>query len=112
MMDFKVIEEKINRIKSFLVQSSNIILTEDVSRYPIFVVSTEDMNIGIPLLVPHQVQEVPFFINASTLEEFYVKKMIESDKIDEFRKTYQNPETHLCIFLVNEGAANFIFIKK
>lgn len=111
-MDFKEIEEKISLIKPYLVQASDVIMNEDVSRYPIFIVSQSDMSMGIPLLVPQQVSEIDFHVNASTLEEFYVKKMIESDKIDDFRKTYKSPETHLCIFLVYENNANFIFIKR
>lgn len=111
-MDFKEIEEKINLIKPFLIQASDVILTEDVSRYPIFVITQNDLSIGIPLLVPQQVTAIEFYVNASTLEEFYVKKMIESEKIEDFRKTYKSPEVYLCIFLVQEQDANFIFIKR
>lgn len=111
-MDFKEIEEKIKLIRPFLVQAADVILSEDVSRYPIFVISSDELQVGIPLLTPQQVLNFDFYINASTLEEFYVKKMIESDKVEDFRKNYKSSETHLCVFLMYDNSANFIFVKR
>jgi hypothetical protein len=111
-MDLKIIERDLQQLKPLLAKAADIILTEDVSRYPIFILNKEDINIGISVFERDKAQGLDWNINASTLEEFYVKKMIEVDKIDDFKKTYQSPETHLCILAVEDAQANFIFLTR
>lgn len=111
-MDLKAIEEVLQEFKPILIKAADIIVTEDVSRYPIFIINMDEINIGIPLLSNEEAQSSEWNIHASTLEEFYVKKMIEADKIDDFKKTYQSPDTHLCVLIVTPQNANFIFLKK
>ena len=33
-------------------------------------------------------------------------------EIIEFKKIYKNPETHLCLFVLNEIGANFVFLPR
>ena len=111
-MDLKAIEDILQDFNPILTKAADIIVTEDVSRYPIFILNMNEINIGIPLLSKEEVKSSQWNIFASTLEEFYVKKMIEADKIDDFKKTYQSPDTHLCVLIVTPQNANFIFLKK
>lgn len=111
-MDLSQIEIKLNKIKPFLSKAVEIILSEDVSRYPIFILSEAGINLGIPLLEKDDTIELDWNVNLSTLEEFYVKKMIEADKIETFKAAYKSTETHLCIFLLTENNGQYIFLPK
>jgi hypothetical protein len=111
-MDLQQIEQHLLKIRPILTQAADIILNEDVSRYPIFIVNDEDIQVGIPVIEKEATPDAIWNINASTLEEFYVKKLIEAEKVDEFRKAYKSTDTHLCIFIVRDSGANFIFLPR
>ncbi|MFZ4544570.1 MAG: hypothetical protein ACOYOA_11005 [Saprospiraceae bacterium] len=111
-MDLEEIQLQLQKIKVLLNQASEIILTEDVSRYPIFIVNEEEVPLGIQIIQKGDNREFEHNVHASTLEEFYVKKMIQEDKIEDFKKAYKSAETHLCVFWVTDDAAKFIFIEK
>ncbi len=111
-MDLKIIELKLQKIKPILAQAADVILSEDVSRYPIFILNEEFINAGIPVLEKDNTLGLEWNVNASTLEEFYVKKMIEADKIDDFKEIYKSPETQLCIFIIVENNGHYIFLSR
>lgn len=98
-----------NRFSKVLKSASKTILTEDVSKYPIFIVHRHIVNMGIPLIDPEK-SGSKWSFNASTLEEFVSKNLIESSKVDDFKKIYKNPELYICLFVLEKDDANFIFI--
>ena len=49
-------------------------------------------------------------INISSLEEFVAKQVISSEKLEEFKKVYKSPDDHLCIFVISELGAAFIYL--
>ena len=49
-------------------------------------------------------------MSASTLEEFVAKNLIAESKVDAFRTTYKDPEEFLCLFLIEDETAEFIFL--
>jgi hypothetical protein len=103
------IEKIITPYKKIMSQAADVIVTEDVSRYPIFIMFQSEINAGIAV-VNKQEDGGDWNIHASTLEEFYAKKLIEAEKIDDFRILYKKHETELCIFVLSEDGANFVFI--
>lgn len=111
-MNLADIQEQLLQIKPLLRQASEIILTEDVSRYPIFIVNEEEIPLGIQILRREDATEFNRNVHASTLEEFYVKKMIQEDKVEDFKQAYKSADTHLCIFWATDETARFIFIEK
>ena len=82
---YKLLEQQISPYKQILGATSDTILDQDVSSYPIFVVHKQGINVGIPLDLDH----IPgkLLINASALEEFVTKQLIESHKIEDFKLT-------------------------
>ena len=111
-MNLAEIQDQLLQIKPLLVQASEIILSEDVSRYPIFIVNEEEIPLGIQILKRENNREFDRNVHASTLEEFYVKKMIQEDKLEDFKTAYKSADTHLCIFWSTDTSARFIFIEK
>lgn len=106
-----IIENDLNRFKAILSKASDEILDQDVSKYPIFVIHKQKIALGVPLILREK-HETNWSIHVSTLEEFSVKKLILKDKIDKFRETYKNPRQYLCVFVLSDIGAQFLFIPR
>ncbi len=104
------VERLLKKYRSSLAEAAETVRTQDVSNYPIFVASKTELELGIPLLLRGALPD-DWAVNASTLEEFHVKRIIEAEKIDDFRTLYRQHSDEICVFvLLNDGAAKFIFI--
>lgn len=80
---------------------------ENVSNYPIIIGYPTFTNLNIGLLLK---EEEHFSFNASTLEELAMKKIIDLEKIDDFRTLYKEKMDSFCIFLLDKPAPQFIFV--
>lgn len=103
-------EKSIRPFKRLLSQASQIILDQDVSNYPIFVVHFAEITIGIPLLQDLAAHDLPYFVYASTLEELATKNIIAMENVSNFRDVYKNPKTHLCVLCLLEHAPSIVFL--
>jgi hypothetical protein len=108
---FIQLEQELTIYTKALTQASEIILNEEISRYPIFVAHQHEVMIGIPVLEKEKIGG-DWNINASTLEEFVAKNIIQNEKIDEFRKNFKDAEHFLCVFVLSELGAQFVFLPK
>lgn len=90
--------------------AADTILDQEVSSYPIFIIPSESIPLGIPIV--EQTEEETVLIHASTLEELATKKVIEMSKVDHFREVYKDPTEFLCLFVIDEAEAKFIFIPR
>ncbi len=93
--------------------AADTILDQDVSSYPLFVVHQHTVDIGIPLISRSDEEDGPAWsINASTLEELATKKIIEMARVERFQEVYKDPREHLCLFVLSDLGANFMFIAR
>ncbi len=104
-----ILKEQLSIYLDMAREAKYKIINEDISNYPIFVAHQDEINIGIPLLDREKVQSI-WSINASTLEEFYTKKLIQDEKLDEFRNLYNNHKNEICFFVLSEVGAQYLFI--
>ena len=86
------------------------VISKKISDYPIFVAHREPfVNIGRPIIVAEQMQ-TDWSFNASLLEEFMKKSLIDARRTANFKNIYKDPEKHVCLFIVSgESEANFVF---
>ncbi|MEL6923174.1 MAG: hypothetical protein AAFO94_03930 [Bacteroidota bacterium] len=108
---FQQIQDELSPYKKTLGQAADTIIEQNVSSYPIFVVHQLEVGIGIPLIEREQV-EGNWSINASSLEEFATKNLVEPEKLDEFKRVYKDPTAHLCLFLLSDFGATFVFLPR
>lgn len=94
-----------------MFQASEIIFNEGVSKYPIFVAHQQEVSIGLPIIEKEKTGGL-WSIHASTLEEFVAKNIVFSDKIEEFKDTFKDPEEFVCVFVLSELGAKFVFFGK
>lgn len=85
------------------------IIGEGLSSYPIFIAHQHQVSIG-EIIIDKEEFGKEWTIQASTLEEFIERGIIQKDKKDVFLYSYKNPGEYACIFVVVPEGANFVFI--
>ena len=104
------IERLLKRYRTTLAEAAETVRVENISNYPIFVASKQEIDLGIPLLLRGALPD-EWAVNASTLEEFHAKRVIDIEKIDDFRTLYRQHNDDICVFVfLNDGGAKFVFI--
>ena len=84
------------------------ILLEGVSTHPIFVAHQHTVSIG-EMILDREELHTDWTIQASTIEEFVEKGIINPDKKAMFLKAYKKPEDYMCVFVIVPEGANFIY---
>ena len=79
------------------------------SEYPIFPICKAEQPVG-QLLYEKETFHTEWNYYASFLSEFVDRKLISEDKIESFKKAYKNPDEFCCLFVMDEGFTNFLFI--
>ncbi len=108
---FLKIERDMAPYMGLLSDAADTILDEKVSSYPIFVIHQLEVEIGIALL-GREAAGSNWNVHASTLEELAAKRIVAHEKVDDFRDVYKDPEAYLCLLLLTQQGAQFIFLPR
>lgn len=92
-----------------LGEAVDIMLNNEVTKYPIFVVHQQEVAMGIPLMNKDEIAG-NWSVNASSLEEMVTKQIVHNDKIQDFIKDFKDPADHICVFALSELGAQFIYL--
>ncbi|MBD3748067.1 MAG: hypothetical protein IE931_01090 [Sphingobacteriales bacterium] len=84
------------------------IMVEGLSAYPIFIAHQHKIALG-EIILDHTELGTSWTIQASTLEEFIEKGIIQSSKKDAFLQSYKAADDYMCIFTVVPEGANFVY---
>ncbi len=103
------VKNDIRLLGQILRHLSYTVIKEEISQYPIYVAHNGDMDIGRPF-IDRSLYHTNWWYNASHLEEFIKKGLIQKDKIDYFIETYGDPYERSCIFLASAEGGGFIFV--
>lgn len=105
------LESELETYLPLMAKASDAVIEQQISKYPILVVYQEPIAIGIKIVDNNEVQG-QWSICLSTLEEFVSKKLIEKIKVDSFRTIYKDQKKYLCLFVLSELGAQFVFIPR
>lgn len=108
---YKLLEKELDHYKEMMIKAGETIRDQNVSEYPIMVVHQHEMSVGISIADKDKVKG-NWSINASTLEEFISKQLIEDNKVDSFKTIYKSRQKFICMFVLSELGAEFIFLPK
>lgn len=108
---FLMLENELEIYKKMMGDASDIMLTQDVSEFPIFVAHQQTMEIGIMIAERGKVKG-NWNIHATTMEEMVYKQIIKEENIDEFQQVFKDPKGHICVFVLSELGAQFVFLKR
>jgi hypothetical protein len=84
------------------------IMMEGISTNPIFIAHQHVVSIG-ELILNRDDLNTNWSIQASTLEEFVEKGIVNPEKKALFLKSYKKPEEFMCVFVIVPEGANFIY---
>ncbi len=108
---FIQLETELDAYKPVMAKAADSVIEEGISKYPIMVIHQEAIEVGISLIDRNKVSG-NWSVNLSTLEEFVNKELIEKHKIDSFRTIYKDKNKFICLFVLSELGAQFVFISK
>ena len=80
-----------------------------ISDYPIFPISKVQIPVG-QLLIGRGELATEWNYNFSFLDEFVQRKLIDEEKIEEFKANYKDPDEFCCLFVVDQEFTNFVYI--
>ncbi len=106
---FKKLRRELKTYMPAIKNAADIIIVQEVSSYPIFVIHQHSVDIGINIVDKEKVNG-DWSVNASSLEEFVAKQIITQEKVEEFSFLYKTHADELCLFVLNESGANFVFM--
>jgi len=108
---YQSLEKELQSYKKSLARAADAIMDQEVSSFPIFVVHQHSVDIGI-LMVDREEVAGKWSVNASTLEEFVTKQIIQTDKLEQFKSIYKDPKENICLFVLSELGARFVFLPR
>lgn len=95
----------------YLQKVSAAIIEQKISDYPIFILHRQAyLPVGKTIISTEQ-HATDWSINASFLEEFSRRQLLNPPRLAQFKQTYKSPQTHLCLFIIfGDAEANFAFL--
>ena len=106
---YEQLREELAPFKVMMQRAVEAVLEQEVSKYPILIVSVTPVDLGIPL-IDQEESGGSINVHVSTLEELVTKQVIQMEKVDAFIQVYKDPESHICIFYIGPGQAEFLFL--
>jgi hypothetical protein len=97
------------KVADLLKEASYQVRKRGFSEYPIFPISKMDLPIGQALYKKNEVHsEWNYYI--TYIDEFVQRKIVDEDKVEDFKTTFKNPDEFCCLFVVDDDFTNFLFI--
>lgn len=109
---YKQLEKELSPYKKAMAQACDTILDQEVSKYPIMIAHQQQLELGIPIVTTETFPTGTWNIHASSLEEFVTKQIISQEKVQNFRATYKDVKSHICVFSLSELGAKFVFLTR
>ncbi len=102
------LEKDLELYAESLKEIASEIIVEGISENPIFIAHQHTVSIG-EVILDRKELNTEWTIQASTVEEFVEKGIINPDKKAVFLKSYKKPEDFMCVFVIVPEGANFIY---
>ena len=102
------LKESLKLYSESIREVSKEIIGNEVSQYPVFIAHQEDIALG-ELILDRNDFDTDWSISVTTVEELVSVNVIQKNKKSSFLKVYKPASTHICILLISEKGANFIF---
>ncbi len=97
------------QVSDILKEASYQMRQRKISDYPIFPISKSPIPIG-QILLEREKTGRAWYYYISLLDEFTQRKLVEEDKVNEFKAAYKDADEFCCLFVVDADFTNFVFI--
>lgn len=102
------ISEDFVKVSDTLKEASYQIRKADFE-FPVFPICKVEQPIGQLLLQP-KINGTTWYYYASFLDEFIQRGLILTDKVDDFKDAYKDPDEFCCLFVIDLQFTKFVFI--
>ncbi len=109
--EYKLLQESLIMHRRTLSDAADVIMDQQVSSYPLFVAFRQEVELGVPLIAP-AISGEDWGIHASTLEELTARGVMQIEKVNAFREVYKDPRKFLCILVLRDPGAEFVFFPR
>ena len=97
------------KISDTLKEAAYQLRVRKISDYPIFPISKEAVPIG-QLLLGKKEADLKWDFYFSLLENIVANEIVHGEKVDEFLKTYKNPDEFACLLVIDKDFMNFLYV--
>ena len=97
------------KVADTLKEASYQVRSRKFSDFPIFPISKMENPIGQSLIDRKQTG-LDWHYNITYLDEFIQRLLIEEDKVEEFKKSYKDPDEFCCLFVMDGALTSFVYI--
>jgi len=98
----------LGELNDFLLEVSTDMVDGKFTEHPIYVAHQEQAKIG-EMIVDRDEFGFPYSINATTIERFLELGILQKERLGAFLKTYGNPKSRCCVFLMAAPEPQFVF---
>lgn len=107
---FESLQNDLRYYADYLNGLAREILDSGTSKYPVFV-AHQEKTIGLgKAIMNHDQLETNWSINVSLLEEFVKRGLVTREKLADFKASWKDPETYMCVFVLAGEASSFVFL--
>ena len=104
----KSLEAQLGELNDFLLEVSTDMVDGGFTEHPLSVAHQEQAKIG-EMIVDRDEFGFPYSINATTIERFLELGILQKERLGAFLKTYGNPKSRCCVFLMAAPEPQFVF---
>lgn len=97
------------KVADHLKESSYQIRKRGFSKYPVFILAEEEVEMGVLLFNKTDFQTV-YIYKADFLEDFISRGMIGEESKEFFMENYKDPDEYCCLFVIDGDFAGFIYL--
>jgi hypothetical protein len=97
------------KVSDYLKESSYQIRKREFSKFPVFVTTEQDVELGVVLFDKKDFSSV-YQYKASYFEEFITRGMIGEESVELFAEHYKDPDEYCCLFVIDADFAGFIYL--
>lgn len=97
------------KVSDHLKETSYQVRSRNFSKYPIFIVSDKEVDLGV-LLFDRKDFSTVYQYRAGFLENFLENEMIGKESKELFIENYKNPDEYCCLFVLDNEFAGFVYL--
>jgi len=97
--------------EALMAEAFEGVINEGVSKYPVFVFHQQDVTVGIMIADRHSIIG-DWSVNISTLEEFYIKGLVNIEKVEEIKAKMTGENPVYCCLILTEEKASIVFVPR
>lgn len=99
------------KVSNTLKEAAYLLRARKIAEHPIFPVSKDKVEVGQLLIANNETSlELEWNYYFSFLDEFIQRKIIDEEKIEEFKANYKDPDEFCCLFVVDRDFVSFVYI--